>query len=183
MRFNSKEHIQTYVDTGKFPAIHSPLVSLAVEHLSGRRGLDLCCSHGLLGEQLHKRHGFYMLGVDGDAKSVALAKDNSITMDIYHIKLKAETFPVIFKLIEEKMLDVLIARRCFPELFGDNLQLGDTFFGEIKKCGIKEIAVEGRVQTLKATNALASIDAEIALASKYFTVKIRQGNTAILQAI
>lgn len=181
MRFNSKEHIQTYVDTGKFPAIHSPLVSLAVEHLNGRRGLDLCCSHGLLGEQLHKRHGFYMVGVDADAKSVALAKDNSITMDIYQIKLKAETFPVIFKLIQEKMLDVLIARRCFPELFGENLQLGKSFFAELSKSGVKEIALEGRVQTLKATNPLASLDGEIALAINYYSVKIRQGNTAILQ--
>jgi hypothetical protein len=183
MRFNDPQRVQAYKANGEFPSIHSPLVSCVVEHVIGRRGLDLCCSHGLLGEQLLTKHGFQMIGVDGDASAVELARANGVKMPIHHIKLDAQTLPLVYQLIRANKIEVLIARRCFPELFGDDLELGGEFFGEIRAAGIKEIALEGRVQTPKATNRLSSVWAEIRLAQLHYEVSAKDGNCAILRVL
>jgi hypothetical protein len=182
MRFDAQEYIDNWYQKGHYPAIHSAVVGMARSMLIGNRGVDVCCSHGLLGTQLAKNYGFHMLGVDGDAKAIDLALNRGIPMHIHPMKVTRETMSEFFKVAEAHGATFFIMRRCAPELFGDDLPFGRKFFATAAKQGIKEIILEGRVKTSRATNALATLDAEIQLAQDSYRLHTVNGNVAYLQA-
>lgn len=181
MRFDAQEHIDRWYTQGHYPAIHSPVVKMAVNELRGVRGVDVCCSHGLLGAQLFKNHGLNMIGVDGDHKAIMLARERGIPMPIHEMKINRATAKEFFVECVMHGAQFLIMRRCAPELFGDDLDFGREFFSTAESVGIKEIVLEGRVRTPKATNKLATVEAEIALAQPFFRVFAAEGNVAYLR--
>lgn len=182
MRFDSQEHIDKWYRLGHYPAIHTPVVKMAAEQLVGVRGVDVCCSHGLLGTQLQKNHGLNMIGVDGDRKAITLAREHGIPMPISEMKITPATVRAFFAECAAHNAQFLIMRRCAPELFGDNLEFGREFFGMAALWGIKEIILEGRVRTPKATNKLSCLEAEITLTHPVFQVYKTTGNVAYLRA-
>lgn len=183
MRFNAPEYINEYAVNGQFPKIHRNIVDMAVAHVKGRKGLDLCCSHGLLGQQLMQRGNFQMFGVDGDKKAVQLAHEHKIWMDVFHLVIGKNTMEVLTNLVKSQDCSFLVARRCLPELFGNDMEFGIDFFHQMREIGIKEVVLEGRVATKKAVNPLFSINAEIDLISQDYKLWQQEGNVAYLRAI
>ena len=181
MRFNAPEYIADYSKTGIFPAIHKNIVDMALNHVQGRSGLDLCCSHGLLGQQLANRGGYSMAGVDGDKRAVELA-NLYIDMPVYHIKVDRNSMDKIHNTLYVRDITFIVARRCLPELFGDDLEWGIEFFAAMREYGIRELVLEGRVATKNAVNPLHSLNAEIDLVSDSYTVYQQTGNVAYLRA-
>jgi hypothetical protein len=183
MRFDSQEHIDKWYRQGHYPAIHAPVVSMAVAELRGVRGVDVCCSHGLLGTQLLKNNGLNMLGVDGDRKAITLAREHGIPMPIHEMKITRATMKEFFVECVMHGAQFLIMRRCAPELFGDDLEFGREFFSTAQSVGIQEIVLEGRVRTPRATNKLSCLEAEIELTCPLYQVHKTTGNVAYLRAV
>ena len=183
MRFNAPEYINEFTATGQFPKIHRNIVDMAIAHVKGKKGVDLCCSHGLLGQQLMQRGNFQMIGVDGDKKAVQLAHENKIWMDVFHLAIKKETMEVLTNLVKSQNCTFLVARRCLPELFGNDMEFGIDFFHQMRQIGITEVMLEGRVATKNAVNPLFSLNAEIDLISQNYTPWQQANNVAYLRAI
>jgi hypothetical protein len=183
MRFNAPEYINEFSSTGQFPKIHRNIVDMALNHVKGRKGLDLCCSHGLLGQQLMQRGNYVMCGIDGDIKAVQLARDHKIQMEILPLAIKKTTLELIITFIKAQNCSFVVARRCLPELFGDDMEFGIEFFHQMREIGITEVMLEGRVATKNAVNPLFSLNAEIDLISQDYTPWQQANNVAYLRAI
>jgi HAD superfamily hydrolase (TIGR01509 family) len=94
---------------------------MALDHVQGRSGLDLCCSHGLLGQQLANRGGYVMAGIDSDFKAVDLAQIY-VDMPVYQIRVDRNNLDKIRNTLYVRDITFIVARRCLPELFGDDLE-------------------------------------------------------------
>jgi len=79
-------------------------------------------------------------------------------------------------------IDVMVARRVLPELFGGDLAAGRLFAAMLAEIGVREIVLEGRVATVNAVNALRCLDDEVALLSGYFAERSRAGAVSYLMA-
>lgn len=181
MRFDAPEYIHRWRESGAYPAIHAQVVRMCVESLEGVRGVDVCCSHGLLGAQLMANYGFNMIGIDGDSKAVALALDNRVPLPIHKMKVTQATIGQFFAHVVQHGAQFLVMRRCAPELFGGDLQFGEAFFKQAVESGINEVILEGRVKTASATNKLPSVEHEIDLAGEYYRVIQKVGQVAHLR--
>lgn len=164
MRYDSPDHLATWSATGRFPAIHDAIAQVAAVEMTGRRVLDLGCSYGLLGGRLmSKGLADFALGVDTDLDVMDAGLAAGLPVEYRQIKVDFTTIDALVSLISEHRIDVLVARRIMPELFGDNLPLGVSFGIKLASAGVREVLLEGRVQTSAAVNALSSVDKEVGL--------------------
>lgn len=170
MRFDSEEYLEAWAKSEGFqyPVIHDNMYAAAIRHDKYRRGLDLCCSSGLLGTRLMDA-GFAMVGVDADKDAVGLATKYKIPM-LIHLAKVSDTHGVdaVADIVAVNKLKTIYARRCFPELFGENTELEDLFFPAMIKAGIRMVIFEGRVRTVRATNRLSSVQKEAEMLGKFF---------------
>lgn len=181
MRFDAQEYVLNWVANKQFPQIHTNIVNTAVSNLRGVRGVDVCCSHGLLATKMSTQHGYHMIGIDADKRAIALARENKIPVIIHEMKIQPSSENAFFELCKQHDAQFLIMRRCLPELFGDNLAFGQLFFQKAAEAGINELVLEGRVKTPKATNKLATIEAEIELVKDHYKLVQLNGNVAYLR--
>ncbi len=182
MRFDSPEHLAAWRATGRFPAIHDGITQAIVADMRGSRVLDMGCSYGLLAERILKQAGAMVaFGVDADANVIEAGRGAGLAVTLVELEVSAASLPQIYDLVRENALDVLVCRRVLPELFGDDLPLGRKFALEMALAGIREIFVEGRVATVKAVNALSSIDEEVKLLSASFREVRRSGAVSYLR--
>jgi hypothetical protein len=183
-RFNSPEHLETWKTRGRYPAIHDGIADAAASLMRGKQLLDLGCSYGLLGARIAKGAGQGMaLGIEADGKVIDAAKTAGVRVFFNQIRITDETLSLVSVLVRDHDIDVVIARRILPELFGDDLDLGRHFASEMAAAGVKEIFVEGRVVSGRSTNALASIDAEVGMLSGSYREVRRIKAVSYLQAI
>lgn len=171
MRFDSEEYLEVWAKSEGFqyPAIHDNMYAAAIRHDKHRRGLDLCCSSGLLGTRLMDA-GFTMVGVDADKDAAGLAIQYKVPMPIHLTKISdAHGVDVVADLVKSHKLKTIYARRCFPELFGEDTSLEDMFFPAMIKAGITMVIFEGRVRTVRAKNRLSSAEREAEMLRKFFS--------------
>jgi hypothetical protein len=184
MRFNSVEHLEHWKKTGQFPAIHNDIFFAVMNWGNSDKYLDLCCSFGLLGERVRKKMpGVDVYGVDADATAIQQAQDAGITMSITHMKITAETLPELVDFIREQGISGILARRAFPELFGDDLALGRHFGRQLRSVGVHEVFLEGRAPTKNAVNALSNLEQEKGLLNGSFAMLQGYNNVARMVAV
>jgi hypothetical protein len=183
-RFNSPEHLETWRTRGRYPAIHDGIADAAASFMRGKRLLDLGCSFGLLGARIAKEIGHdTAIGVEADRSVISAAKAAGVPMVFHNIKVAADTLTQLEAVVRCHGINVIVARRIMPELFGSDLDLGVRFAALMGAAGVKEMLIEGRVLSGRSTNALASIDAEVVmLAGSYREVR-RVKAVSYLQAI
>lgn len=181
MRFDSRERLDTWQIGGGFPAIHNDIVTAAIVYVRGRRVLDLGCSYGLLGARLIAAEAAeFVVGVERDAEIVRQARDAGVPITFAVFAVNRSTMPALEALVLVHKLDVLVARRVLPELFGEDLELGRDFARAIAGAGISEMLIEGRVATRNAKNALATVDQEVALLDSSYKEARRVGAVSYL---
>lgn len=183
MRFNSTEYLEKWEKTGQYPKIHNDIAFLFEQYSKGNRVLDLCCSSGLLGERLHRKLGVHAVGIDGDRIAIEKALKFGVSMQIHHLKIKRQSLKDVVQIIENDRLNTIIARRCVPELFADDIEFGYEFAHQMKNIGIKEIFLEGRAKTKSSNNKLNSLNKEVAVFSEYYKLVKTHKNTAYLRSI
>lgn len=164
MRFNSPELLDTWKRTGRFPAIHDDMAAAALNLVRGTRFLDLGCGFGLLGARIAKAAGEHVcIGVEADKSVIEAGTAAGVRTVYHHLRLTAETLDQFVSIVRCHGINVILARRVMPELFGEDTTLGVRFACAMYHAGVKEMLVEGRVVSARSTNALASIDHEIAM--------------------
>lgn len=183
MRFNSEQHLVTWQDKKRFPAIHDDIFHAILTYGKGKSFLDLCCSTGLLAERIKQHLVYDVIGIDADEAAINLADLSGIKVPLICLKIVPETAKELAKIIEKFKIDTVVARRCFPELFGNDIEFGEVFAEILSQVGVKEIFIEGRIATKTATNALATLEDECQLVSKYYKVIKIYKNVAYLRKI
>ena len=153
-----------------YPAIHLGLVEYVKRNLRSRPNfLDLGCCYGLLGRRLIDKFDGEVpmcVGMDADAKVLVAARNAGVEfarLKLIHCPDIAMSCKLLKAVIEEYELEVVIARRIFPELFGtdDRMRLAAPFFSALAESGIREIFIQGRVKCAAATNSLPSVQSEV----------------------
>ena len=177
MRFDDQNHLAEWRANKTFPRIHDAMAAATIANMTGSRVLDLGCSFGLLGARVFKENGLttHAVGIEADEAVVRMAEVAGVPVDFYALTVSRETCDAVITIVAENRIDVVLARRVFPELFGDDLEFGREFVALLGGVGVKELFIEGRVPTPRATNALSSIDQEVELVSGYFREVKRTG--------
>lgn len=141
----------------------------AAAHLKAQSILDLGCSYGLLGARIaDEAGGIKCAGIDTDAKVIEAAISAGVAMRFFNMKITRETLPDLAVVLEETGATAIIARRVLPELWGED-QLGGAHFAiTLAENGVREILLEGRVASERATNPLKSIGDEVRLLSEKY---------------
>jgi hypothetical protein len=183
-RFNSPELLLTWARCRRFPAIHDNMAAAALSYVRGTRILDLGCSFGLLGARIAKdMGGVTAIGVEADAGVISAAEAAGVPMVFHNIKITAETLPQLETVIRCHGIDIIIARRIMPELFGSDPEMGRRFAAMAAAAGVGEMLIEGRVLSERSTNALASIGAEVEMLSGSYREVRRIKAVSYLQAV
>ena len=189
LRFNSSEYVDAYRRTGQFPKIHDDLTSMVSNLAVGRRFLDLCCSTGLLAIRLTVAPvaAEFVVGVDRDREALTkagrLARGNESGIAFPWLEITPATLPALRAIMRSYSLNVVVARRCLPELATSGgrdfvLELAEMF----KAGGVKEMFVEGRVVSERSNHALKSVQDEVAALWPAFTLHKLIGRCAYLRA-
>lgn len=183
MRYDATEYLEAWQETGKFPRIHDAMASAFAAFATRDRLLDLCCCHGLLGARLSVQPPGLecVVGVDADLAAIERGRAAGVPIELHHMRITLETLKDLASLIDARKIDVLVARRAMPELWGQDTHEGIEFSRTMAAAGIREIFLEGRVKSARATNALASIDDEIGLFAHEYAVAKRHGAVAYLR--
>lgn len=183
MRFDAPEHLKAWKETGAYPKIHDRIAQVACTEMLGRVLVDLGCSYGLLGHRIAKSVNGKAVGVDADEKVLLEAIAAGIDSQLICLRVKRATISKLCEVIAGQDVDALIARRVLPELWGEDLDGGKEFAGAIADAGVKELFIEGRVKSPGATNALSSIDAEVALMTGPFKESTRVGPVSYMRRV
>gem|GEM_PF-4820675 len=165
-RFNSPEYLRAWQLQGQWPAIHNAMTDFALANMRGSFLLDLGCSYGLLGARIAmEAGGLACAGIDADAKVVEAAVEAGVPMRFHVLSVNKDTLPDLEKILTVSRPKTMIARRVLPELWGYDLEGGRAFVELLAASGLREIFLEGRVASERATNPLRSIDDEVTLLS------------------
>lgn len=180
MRFNAPEHLQAWQATRQFPAIHDDIMHLAYSHMRGLTALDLCCSTGLLAQRVAVQLGVQVIGVDADERALAQGRAAGLEVPLVHQRIDPHDLRPLENLLQQHQIETVLARRCLPELFGQDLAAGHTFAQMLHRQQVQEILVEGRQASKAAVNPLASLAQEVELLGPYYQVRKFHRNVAYL---
>lgn len=181
LRFDSREHLDAWKATGRWPEIHTPVTNMALNMLYGMRLVDLGCSYGLLGARLKAVLGLEaVLGLDADAAVLQAAQEAGVPIELTVLKITG--YQDVLAAVSAFRADCMVCRRILPELFGHDLQEGDLFGAKMARAGVKEMIVQGRVDSGRATNALHNVDAEVDMLRRSYTLVRKEGSVAYLRA-
>lgn len=181
MRFDSPQYIDNWKAGHGFPAIHNEMFNAIMQCKHGVSALDLCCNSGLFTERM-KGEFAHVFGIDGDAAAIKLGVDAGID-NIEHFLINSNTIDTLLGIIDAHKVDTIIARRCFPELFGSDIELGRYFIKSIHSINVKYLFIEGRVASKRSVNHLSSLDKEIALADSHYIKRVQIKNIAYLRGL
>jgi SAM-dependent methyltransferase len=180
MRYDAVEHVARWAKTGQYPAIHDAMFHAIGAWASGRSALDLCCSTGLLGQRVASKLGLAVVGVDCDRRALEAGR-HVVTVPLVELRVEAETLPRIAEILNEYHVDILLARRCIPELFAYDLDLGHAFAGVLAVSGVREIFLEGRAASPRAVNPLATVEAEVGVFTDHYRQIRKLGQVVYLR--
>jgi SAM-dependent methyltransferase len=179
IRFNSEKYLRDFRDAGRYPQIHQPMADAVFELAKGSSVLDICCSTGLLGQRLLGM-GFKAIGVERDAQAVEAGRRHGVTLPITMMTVDPATADELYRLIREAGVTILVARRCFSEIFGARKEWGPEFCRGLIAAGVDELFLQGRVYSERSTHPIPHTDAEIAVCGGVFLERHRRGPVAYL---
>lgn len=155
-RFDDPALVEAWRSRGEWPAIHRQLVGMIHERAVGRRFLDLCASTGLLGRQLTT------LGFNGWAIEAKPGDPNAYDamFGVVQLKLTPATLALLHDAIDANGADVVVARRCLPEL--EDAGVTPAMLADVlASAGVTELFVQGRRPTPNAVHRLATVELEV----------------------
>jgi SAM-dependent methyltransferase len=181
-RFDSIDYLHAWHTSGKtmWPTIHRDLFQFIYERVKGKTVADLCCSTGLLAQQIHQRIGLDVIGLDGDEKAIAAAQNYGVTIPLFCQKVTVNVLPKLKNSLQDRGVTVIIARRCLPELIGDTGIPAWTFSEWLADSGIQEVFLEGRIPHKSPSNPLHNIDLECKAMDGHYEVVEKRGRLAYL---
>jgi len=179
MRFNDEYYLKAWKENNEYPKIHRKLFELIKERVTGDSFIDVCGCHGLLGQHLLELGSAVMC--DADTKTIKMGKDYGLTLKQYEIKITENTYPEFSQILTTNSVNVLVARRCFSEIFAPiPKDHWPTFAQLIKDAGVKEVFLQGRAVSKNHTHPLYSVVQEIEVIDSQYEVQYQEGQHAYL---
>jgi predicted RNA methylase len=179
--YDGQDLLDAFKLTGVFPKIHQAIFKTVAERVVYGGVVDLCCSTGLLGEQIRSKLSAHVVGIEADTEAILRGVAAGVKIPIMSAKIDPPKLDVIAEWLRAQGIKTVIARRCFPELFGGRKDFGHAFVAKIAEIGIGEIVLQGRVVTRNATNELSSLAKEIQLCESHYEVIALSGPCAYLR--
>lgn len=181
-RFDDKARMEAYKKDGTFPAIHDNIIRLVMEHTADdKHCLDLGCCVGFLAKRLVQQCSKdSVLGVEGNQSysQVAIPDDRIRYVNLY---VTDKTIEAIAARCQESNVTLCVARRVFPEIAEQGVdvvrRLGEVLHG----AGIQRIALEGRVVVPNPKNPLWKADLECEALSGHYRVIANHKNCRLLE--
>jgi predicted TPR repeat methyltransferase len=164
-RFDAPEYVTRWMaDRYTYPAIHNAMADATTRLTApGERVLDLGCSTGLLGRQMADRGRIVSaMDADGRAMGVGLAAGVFEGIPTMLTRIGPKTVGEAVDWIREQAPGTVMARRIFPEL-SDALGLDGlaAFASELRRVGVSQIILEGRMPSTRMTHPLCTADLEV----------------------
>lgn len=181
-RFDSTDYTDTFKRLGAFPQIHGAIYQLIAEELTGSSVLDLCCSTGLLGERIRTGLKVKVCGVDRDVGALLAGEAAGVAMPVIAMPIVPAAMPGLIAWVKLHGVDTLVARRCFPELFGDDHFFGRLMAAALRGAGVREVFLQGRQPTPGATTTLPTVYREAELFEGSYRVVRAVGQCIYMKA-
>jgi len=164
VRFDDTGYLDAWRDDGVYPKIHDELFRLVRRTPPTGPVLDLCCSTGLLAQRINDELRVPAVGIDSDDRAITGAVAAGVKVPLLTCTLRGDL--AAFKdVLATYEVTGIVARRCFPELFGSRAGLDREFLGIFKtalaEAGVTQLWLQGRQAHRHATNALPSITHEV----------------------
>lgn len=185
MKYDSQQHLLNYETHGVFPAIHDKLFLLVATESSGSVLCDLGCSIGLFGQRVITTMKFIkkVVGIEADERAIKRAREAGIEFPIKHQKITRQNMEEAAGYMKSHGVDMLVARRVFPEIFGEDLEAGKLFAEMLAVAGVKEIFIQGRQPHDLSTHPLSTVAAEVDLLTHRYKCQLVQDQLAYLTLI
>lgn len=167
-RFDCEDYVKDYEKRRAFPKIHNPLFQFFLTRYMETPGdtawrvCDLCCSTGLLAQRIRVHGGMVAIGVDRDENAIGLGESAGID-GLVHLAVGPDTLTRLAKLLATKRINVVVMRRCIPELFDADPSWAPAFFRTLWGAGVTDLLVEGRKSRSTSRGNLCNIEYEIKL--------------------
>lgn len=183
MKQNDTHFLQQWQDHGSFPSIYDKITDLIVKNCTVPKILDLGCGHGLLGQSLtRKMAGCYVLGVDSNADFIDQAKFASIHIELQHVHVHKDNINTLAVQCQLLGIKTIVARRSFPEIFGDDPQDLSLFAATMKAYGIDQIFLQGQISVPNPKTQLFNAAQEVRWIKAHYEPRITMGECVYLQA-
>lgn len=181
MAYDNLEYIKTYNKTGKYPRIHNNIFS-QTKYVPVNNVLDLGCSIGILSHRLGNVYE-NVVGIEPNRKSLenAIFRDN---VTFYNFEINDSKLKLLEKIIIKHNIEGVFARKVMSEIYttgGEELlyKLSDLF----KKCNVKYLVIEGRIDIKRATHYLNNVDKEIRYFINNYRLINMYNNCRVLELI
>jgi len=161
MAFDSLDYLSDYYNNGQYPKIHNNIMEVLKE-LPPMSVMDIGCCTGLLSKRLSEVHT-EVIGIEPNPKYIQIGV-KSDNIKYYNIGVNKETLPVLKELIKMHNIKCCVMRRCLPEICNTGgISLCVQWIYLLYKLNVEYLAIEGRVVSKRASNALYSIEKEVEL--------------------
>lgn len=180
-RFNSQEYLDQYVSKGIFPKIHDDIAHLIEAKAQKVPAMDFGSCIGLLSVRLVEQLGMPLaIGIEPNMTDYDRA--------IYHpnvtylsVPVNADHLGLIETCIRVNGVKLLVARRVISEIGFDNFAFMPVLSEALARSGVKEIVLEGRAYTPRATHPIPGSEKECELLSSHFDVMASYKNCRYLR--
>lgn len=182
-RFDSPEYLTEWRDTGRYPQIHEPIWNaLAATVAPGARVLDLGACTGLLTARLNAA-GYLATAAEGNRESYAAGLEAGTWGEapVWFNYVTPATLLGFESMLAERAIEVILARRVFPEVYDG---MGGNFlaFAEVLAAsGVHTIILEGRKASARTVHPLGNASREVAALWGTWKVAEATGDVVVLE--
>ena len=174
--FDAQRLVDAWADSGTWPGIHQPILTMIREVCPRRESLcDLGSSTGLLARHLHDL-GYRVCAVEqpGSALTRGIQAGVYDPVPYLGVRIVPAALPVLAEWLQQNQVTTLVARRVFPELWD---ALGADTWPQLPAllldAGVRRIVLEGRVPSGRTTHPLGIPARERAALTGWTTHDVR----------
>jgi hypothetical protein len=182
-RFDSPEYLQEFAEAGRFPQIHDAIWNVLASTVPpGARVLDLGACTGLLTARLQAA-GYVATAAEGNRESYLAGLEAGTwgQAPVWFNYVTPATLEGFASLLAERSIEVILARRVFPEVY-DGMEGNFIAFADVLAAsGVHTIILEGRKASKRTTHPLGNAAREVAALWGRWQVTDAAGDVAVLE--
>lgn len=186
-RFDDPKHLEEW-QAGRVPAIYQPMLGLAADTYGYWEWplLDFACGTGILGAAVATRLGgaypACVVGTDGNPRRLDRGRCSGIRHGLLYAPIRSvDEVTEYGRLLRHLQPRTVLMRRAIADVFEKQPQLVRQFAAELEGAGVRDLLVEGRVETRNAVNPFPTIAHEVAALAPHYHEVQRRGRLSYLE--
>lgn len=179
--YDDLEYIDNLLEDGEYPKIHDDIFSLH-EFVDASNVLDVGCCHGLLSHRLGTVYD-NVVGIEPSEEYCEhlVYKDN---VTYYNFEVNDENLWMLSLILMKHDIDGVFCRRVISEIYTTGgEELVDSFVNCLVNCGVKYVALEGRIKFSNSTHPLDDYKKEMAFFLDDYELIGQENNAVALRLI